>query len=94
MAEQFPRVGGYCPMGCGETLFLGEDGYVTCSLIECPRPDAAAVILDNPAEHRWIKNGTRPSGALGGASPKKRTTLGRDSEGGSTGRCPAHEGEQ
>ena len=39
------NVKGRCPMGCGETLFLGEGGYVTCSLAECPDPASASEIL-------------------------------------------------
>lgn len=40
-----PKVRGKCP-SCGlETLFLGEGGYVTCSLIGCRRPDAATELL-------------------------------------------------
>ena len=35
-----PRVQGECPNGCGKTLFLGHDGYVTCSWIKCPDPCA------------------------------------------------------
>jgi len=34
-------------MGCGETLFLDSGGYVICSLIGCPRPDAASTVLDD-----------------------------------------------
>lgn len=34
-------------MGCGDTLFLGEGGYVTCSLVGCPRPTAASDILED-----------------------------------------------
>ena len=34
-------------MGCGETLFLGDGGYVTCSLIGCPCPDAVSTLLDD-----------------------------------------------
>jgi Family of unknown function (DUF6085) len=41
-----PDVQGYCPMGCGQTLFLGEGGFITCSLAECPRPDAATLVLE------------------------------------------------
>ena len=47
MTDKFDRVKGYCPMGCGETLFLGIDGYVTCFYINCPKPDAASTILEN-----------------------------------------------
>lgn len=28
-----------CPNGCGETLFVGNGGYVTCSWAECPNRD-------------------------------------------------------
>lgn len=46
------KVSGYCPMGCGETLFVGSGGYVTCSYIPCPRPDAVATLLaDAETEH-------------------------------------------
>lgn len=46
------RVVGYCPMGCGRTLFLGAGGYITCSFLECPEPDAVATILDDDeSEH-------------------------------------------
>jgi hypothetical protein len=45
-------VDGYCPMGCGRTLFLADGGYVTCSYVHCPRRDAVADILaDKEAEH-------------------------------------------
>lgn len=39
------KVAGNCPMGCGETLFLGSGGHVTCSFLECPEPTAAADLL-------------------------------------------------
>lgn len=35
-----PKVRGFCLMGCGQTLFLGDGGYVTCSLDSCPDPAA------------------------------------------------------
>lgn len=45
-------VAGYCPMGCGQTLFLGAGGHVTCSLIGCPRPTAVDELLhDQEIEH-------------------------------------------
>ena len=54
-------VRGFCPMGCGETLFLGSGGYVTCSLIGCPRPDAASILLDSrsPGRYRMRWDGER-----------------------------------
>lgn len=44
---------GYCPMGCGQTLFLGSGGYVTCRWHACPEPDAVATILED-REHEHI----------------------------------------
>lgn len=43
---RWAKVAGRCPMGCGETLFLAVGGHVTCSYAECPRPDAAADLLE------------------------------------------------
>lgn len=49
------RVSGHCPMGCGETLFVGEGGHITCSFIRCPNPGAVARILRDPeTEHRVL----------------------------------------
>lgn len=46
------KVAGFCPMGCGETLFLGAGGHVTCSLLKCPNPCAADGLLqDRETEH-------------------------------------------
>lgn len=46
------HVHGQCPMGCGETLFLGSGGYVTCSYIHCPNPAAVSELLeDRETEH-------------------------------------------
>ena len=45
-------VRGFCPMGCGETLHLGEGGHVYCVKRECPDPGAASSILeDRETEH-------------------------------------------
>jgi Family of unknown function (DUF6085) len=38
-------VEGYCPVGCGRTLFLAGGGLVTCSYVHCPRPDAVHDLL-------------------------------------------------
>lgn len=46
-----PKIAGACPMGCGSTLFLGEGGHVTCSLLGCSRPGAADELLHLPTEH-------------------------------------------
>jgi hypothetical protein len=41
------EVKGHCP-ACGkESLFLGDGGYVTCSRLECPRPDAVSTLLED-----------------------------------------------
>jgi hypothetical protein len=39
-------------MGCGQTLILGDGGYVTCSHLDCQQPDAVSVLLeDRETEH-------------------------------------------
>lgn len=49
LAAGLPLVTGRCP-ACGTAgLFLGDGGYVTCSLIDCPEPDAASTVLEQPA---------------------------------------------
>jgi hypothetical protein len=45
------QVNGFCPMGCGETLWLDTHGYVTCQNVECERPRAASELLALPADH-------------------------------------------
>lgn len=47
-------VRGQCPMGCGATLFVGSGGYITCSLINCPQPDAVAALLDDSETHHVV----------------------------------------
>lgn len=42
------KVSGYCIMGCGETLFLGSGGHITCSNTPCPNPSAVDQILADP----------------------------------------------
>lgn len=52
MNERFPVVKGFCPMGCGSTLFVASGGYVTCSFIHCPNPTAVSDLLaDREVEH-------------------------------------------
>jgi len=40
-----PNVQGYCPACGADSLFLAAGGYVTCSIQECPEPDAATSLL-------------------------------------------------
>lgn len=50
LAVGLPLVKGRCP-ACGTAgLFLGDGGYVTCSLIGCPEPDAASSVLERRAD--------------------------------------------
>lgn len=49
--DSYPRVQGRCPTCGSESLFLGEGGYVTCSWIECSRPDHASDVLGAHAPH-------------------------------------------
>lgn len=45
------KIKGFCPMGCGETLFV-ENEYITCVRRECPNKEAASQILhDKETEH-------------------------------------------
>ena len=47
-----PPVAGYCPMGCGETLFVAAAGLITCSNQQCENPTAASDLLaDWEVEH-------------------------------------------
>jgi hypothetical protein len=32
-------------MGCGDTLFVGSGGYITCSWVKCPDPGAVSDLL-------------------------------------------------
>jgi hypothetical protein len=50
MTDTFPGVQARCP-ACGSTstLFLAEGGYITCSLIGCPNPEAAHEAIEEQA---------------------------------------------
>ena len=80
------KVAGGCPMGCGETLFVGNGGRITCSLIGCPKPAAVDELLNDPlnAEHVVVIG----ESSFGVVHP----LFERDgSRGGSTlDRCPVH----
>lgn len=43
--QNYPRVQGECPMGCGSTLFVGAGGWITCSYIQCPDPTRVSDML-------------------------------------------------
>lgn len=43
--NRIPYVQGTCPACGSQALILGEGGYVTCSLLDCPDPEAATKIL-------------------------------------------------
>lgn len=47
------EVAGFCPMGCGQTLFLTGDGYISCSNRDCERALAVSEILGD-GEHEHI----------------------------------------
>ncbi|MDJ1137917.1 DUF6085 family protein [Streptomyces iconiensis] len=48
-------VAGHCPMGCGETLMLGEGGCVTCRKLNCPQPDAVTTLLDDSETEHLVE---------------------------------------
>lgn len=47
-----PRVRGRCPSCGAESLFLGSQGYVTCSVIGCKDPGAPSDLLAGPDGRR------------------------------------------
>lgn len=53
------KVEGFCPMGCGSTLFLAEGGYVTCSIPACPNPTAVSDILAEQETEHVVEFGRR-----------------------------------
>jgi hypothetical protein len=46
-------------MGCGSTLFVGSGGYVTCSYIGCPEPDAVSTLLEDRETHHVVVLGEK-----------------------------------
>ncbi|MGW0948512.1 hypothetical protein ACWD4O_38980 [Streptomyces sp. NPDC002623] len=45
-------VKGRCPACLGEHLFIGDGGYLTCSNVDCVRPDAAHELIGEVADAR------------------------------------------
>lgn len=45
--SNMPKVKGYCPMGCGQTL-VHDSGEVVCTDYQCPRPWASTELLNDP----------------------------------------------
>lgn len=50
----YRKVAGYCPMGCGRTLYLTDSGAVTCTRQACPAPTAVAEILNANEPHHIV----------------------------------------
>jgi hypothetical protein len=49
------KVVGFCPMGCGKTLFVGEGGHITCSHVDCSNREAVDEILDVEETEHLVK---------------------------------------
>jgi hypothetical protein len=47
-ARTFPAVAGLCPTCRRGGLYLGSGGCPTCPHADCPRPEAATTVLDDP----------------------------------------------
>jgi len=45
MTDERTTVVGYCPNGCGETLYLADGGQIMCSTNKCPDPLAVSKLL-------------------------------------------------
>lgn len=52
------HINGFCPMGCGETLYL-EGADVACVSLKCPRDTAASEILADPESGHIVELGVR-----------------------------------
>lgn len=54
------HIRGFCPMGCGQSLYLDE-GFmrVVCMSLECPRDTAVDEILADPETGHLAKIGSR-----------------------------------
>ena len=77
------RVQGHCPMGCGDTLFVGSGGYVTCSWHKCPNPTAVAdLLLDHATPNHIVVLGPTSFHIL---HPLRERLLGELFD------CPLHE---
>lgn len=79
LAVGFPLVKGNCPACHSASLFLGDGGYVTCSRIDCPEPDAATTALEQYANeahqptHAWkVESPRRDKWANWGATYDER----------------------
>lgn len=56
--EIIPRtVSGYCPMGCGQTLALSNEGFVVCVGADCPHATAPTVILSEAEPEHLVMFG-------------------------------------
>jgi hypothetical protein len=63
--DKLTWIAGKCPMGCGDSLFVGAGGHITCSWIECPNPSAADELGTNPLCER-------PGFQNAGLAPRER----------------------
>jgi len=57
-----PKVQGRCPACGSSSLFLGNGGYVTCSVIECAMPLLASRLLESTKLHRIVQEVLRATG--------------------------------
>lgn len=47
MSRPLVKVQGWCPMGCGQTLYLDDLGRIYCDEFDCTNFEAAAELLDD-----------------------------------------------
>ncbi|MEV5942698.1 hypothetical protein, partial [Streptomyces sp. NPDC051994] len=48
---RYSWIKGRCPACRGESLFIADGGYVTCSRHDCPDPDAASTLLERRSDN-------------------------------------------
>ena len=84
-------------MGCGDTLFLGKEGYVTCSYLRCPNPsrvnqlltqfegrESYMIFVTKESEVHWVPNGGVVAGTgfvVYQGTAPDRVAIGRDKGG-------------
>ncbi|MEV5957269.1 hypothetical protein AB0M11_26470 [Streptomyces sp. NPDC051987] len=52
MSDRMIEVHGRCPACGNSTLFLGDGGHITCSLVDCPRPDLVNEVIGEIGDAR------------------------------------------
>lgn len=77
----YPRVQGVCPSCRSHSLFLGEGGYVTCSVLGCRDPGLATDLLMLGDALGKLVTAARAMSAAEGSARREIRQAGKESEG-------------